>query len=112
MTAALSLEQVRFIAATVAPHFGPLCDDKMSLPFTETNVAFLVSRVFATSPALHATIAAEIFPDVTPSTHPAIVAIRTLQVVTATLKVHDHRELMDVVAAELANHSVALRGDF
>ena len=107
----LSLEQVKFIAANVAPYFGPLLDKPLVEPMTPAEIIAAASRVVATDEALHAAIVAEVFPETSTETDRALIAVRALQVIAATLAEHERWTLIDIVAAELMQHSAVLRGE-
>jgi hypothetical protein len=107
----LSLEQVRFLAATVAPHFRPLIDRPLSHPMTPVEMLSAASWAVATYEPLHTALVAEIFPDTTAATDRTLIAWRTVSIIAATIEAHDHGELVDTIAEELMKHSAALRGE-
>ena len=111
MILALSLEQVRFIAATVAPKVGPLLDRPLSQPMTDQEIVHAASMFVATDETVHAAIVAEIFPETSADTNPLLIAVQAARIIAATIAAHDNGEIINTVAAELMPHSAALRGD-
>lgn len=105
----LTLEQVRFIAATVAPHFGPMVD-KASLgpPIDDAWRASLAP--VANYWPLTKLICAEAGDVADAEDSYDKLAARAVSIVGITLVVHGTRALSEVIIAELTPHSRVLTG--
>ena len=119
MTDYLTLEQVRFITATVAPHFGPMIDRAVcpvedfenNLDAVKAWALQALTSGLRSNDALPLLIVTEAYGDIETAAKYGDLAGRANSIINVNLALHDHGELFGAIVDELAKHCSSIRGE-